>query len=182
MCIRDRPNTTRSCIAKSNISRLIKISEFSFNAWKITISVKLSNETSAIKSRYPMRFSWFQARQKLTSAHYDRIGPISYAKWVMRQVDCKNSWKTIRRNRPFSLVDFVFPMQVMWRYLGGLNLCYIHYKDCVRAWKCPTLKENTLQGIVAWSVSGTQNRQRKRTIIITKAVPMFLSFTLSCDD
>ena len=29
------------------------------------------------------------------------------------------------RNRPFSLVNFVFPMQVMGRYLGGLNLCRV---------------------------------------------------------
>lgn len=26
-------------------------------------------------------------------------------------------------NRHFSRVDFVFPIQVMWRYLGGFNLC-----------------------------------------------------------
>ena len=36
------------------------------------------------------------------------------------------SFGEIGVNRPFSLVDFVFPMQITWRYLGGLNLCRVH--------------------------------------------------------
>ena len=43
----------------------------------------------------------------------------------------------------FLLVDFVFSLQIMRGYLGGLNLCYGYEKDCVRSWKCPTLKEST---------------------------------------
>jgi len=56
-------------------------------------------------------------------------------------------------NRPFSLV--------MWVYRGDLNPCRLHQK-CVRAWICSTLKENTLLGIVTWSVLGKQNRQVKK--------------------
>ena len=33
----------------------------------------------------------------------------------------------------FLLVDFVFSLQIMRGYLGGLNLCYGYEKDCVRS-------------------------------------------------
>jgi len=32
-------------------------------------------------------------------------------------------------NKTFLLVDFVFPIQIMWRCLRGLNLCRVYWKD-----------------------------------------------------
>ena len=49
------------------------------------------------------------------------------------------SWT--KYNRHFSLVDFVFPIQMMWQYLGDVNFCRVRSKDCVRAWKCPTFSD-----------------------------------------
>ena len=54
---------------------------------------------------------------------------------------------------------FRLSIQIMLRYLEGLNLCRVLWKDWVRACKCPTLKDNTLLGIVTWSVLGKPNRQ-----------------------
>ena len=44
-------------------------------------------------------------------------------------------WAYIR-NRLFSLVHFVFPIQIMWQYSGGLVLCFAHSKERMQAWIC----------------------------------------------
>ena len=55
--------------------------------------------------------------------------------------------------------------EVVWTFVA------FYYKDCVRAWKYPTLKENTPQGIVAWSVLGTQNRQAEKVYYNNQSSP-----------
>ena len=52
----------------------------------------------------------------------------------------------------FSFDLFRLSIQIMWRYPEGLNLCRVLWKERVRACKCPTMKDNTLLGIVTWSV------------------------------
>ena len=44
-------------------------------------------------------------------------------KWGPQEISC---------NRPFSLVGYVFPIQIIWRYLGGLNLCRVHEKTAYK--------------------------------------------------
>jgi len=65
--------------------------------------------TAAILSRETKRALFYQAKPR-NGNHGDE------------QYGCL----VIRANRPFSLIDFVFPVQVMRRYLGGLNLCLVH--------------------------------------------------------
>ena len=38
--------------------------------------------------------------------------------------DLEETYCKIADNRPFSLVHFVFPMQIMCQYLGGSVLCF----------------------------------------------------------
>ena len=86
--------------------------------------------------------------------------------WANCEKKCKYVFWNRFDNRHFSLVDFVFPIQIMWQYLRiPKSLRRVHSKDCVRAWKCLTLKDNTLLGVVTWSALGKRNRpakQRKR--------------------
>ena len=106
-------------------------------------------------------------RGKNSQAYYDQnwtnqLCKVGHeASWLQEQLE------NIGRNRPFSLVDFVFPIQVMWRFLGGLNLCRI----LLQRLRAKTLKESTLQGIVAWSVLGTQNRQAKKVYYNNQSSP-----------
>ena len=67
---------------------------------------------------------------------------------TLKQFGMKGKWD----NRPFPLVDFVFPNTDHVTILRRFEPCYVHYKGCVQAWKSPTLIENTLLGIVKWSV------------------------------
>lgn len=69
-------------------------------------------------------------------------------------------------NGPFWLADFVFLMQIMWRHLFWT--CRVRQKYRVWPWKCPTLKENALLGIVKWSqcIGKTKVGKRKRPIVV----------------
>ena len=83
--------------------------------------------------------------------------------WANCEKKCKYVFWNRFDNRHFSLVDFVFPIQIMWQYLRiPKSLRRVHSKDCVRAWKCLTLKDNTLLGVVTWSALGKRNRPAKK--------------------
>ena len=66
---------------------------------------------------------------------------------------CLSTGSITKLRRSLALKLFPSAVQMKFyefdhRYLGGLNLCRVLFKDCVRALKCSTLKENTLLDIV----------------------------------
>ena len=78
---------------------------------------------------------------------------------------------TIKRqdlnNRPFSLVHFVFLIQIMWKYSGGLVLCFVHYKARTQAWICQhaLFLTNKRKDQISWVLSQDlywENKMNKR--------------------
>ena len=73
-------------------------------------------------------------------------------------------------NRPFSLDDLVFPIRIMWRYLGDLNLSFIFIKRLHASTKMSTFRRkiNTLLGIVTWSVFGKTKSTSEKDLFVFK--------------
>ena len=76
-------------------------------------------------------------------------------------------------NRPFSLVYFVFPIQIMWWYSGDLILCLANIVILACTLFNEQDKGSNLLSIITWSVLGKQNVQGLlRSTKKAKSVPI----------
>ena len=74
-------------------------------------------------------------------------------KWCLLESSC---------NRPFSLVDYVFPVQIMWRYPGEYFLSKLDIFTLENSLFNEHDKDSNLLSIASWSVLGKKNRQAKK--------------------
>jgi len=84
-------------------------------------------------------------------------------------------------NRPFSPIDFVFPIQMMWRYPGEYFLSNLDIFMLARDLFKEHNKSSNPLGIVTLSILGKQNRQAKEVyrIIRTATAPARCTITIT---
>ena len=70
-----------------------------------------------------------------------------------------------KNNRPFSLVQFVFPIQIMWRYSREYFLSKLDIFMFAHSLPNKQDKDSNLLGIVTWPALGKQNGQAKKVCL-----------------